>query len=150
MPALLEVLRAIRSRDVRVVTVDSRSPSPFASALLFEYVGNFIYEGDAPLAELRAQALTVDPAQLRALLGEVELRELLDADAVSELELSLQHLTRERGARHPDGVHEMLLRIGDLGRDEVAARCADPVATDDWLGRLVSERRVIRSEERRV
>ncbi|HEY6960129.1 MAG TPA: DEAD/DEAH box helicase, partial [Candidatus Limnocylindria bacterium] len=77
MPALLEVLRQIRSRDIRVVTIDSRSPSPFAAALLFSYVGNFIYEGDAPLAERRAQALTVDPAQLRQLLGEVELRELL-------------------------------------------------------------------------
>src|SRR5437868_405478 len=96
MPALLEVLRAIRSRDVRVVTVDSRSPSPFASALLFAYVGNFIYEGDAPLAERRAQALTVDPAQLRQLLGEVELRELLDANALAELELQLQHLEPDR------------------------------------------------------
>src|SRR5204862_63304 len=85
MPALLEVLREIRSRDIRIVTVDSRTPSPFASALLFEYVGNFIYEGDAPLAERRAQALTVDPLQLRQLLGEAELRELLDPGALSEL-----------------------------------------------------------------
>src|SRR3989442_11459541 len=103
-----------------------------------------MYEGDAPRADLRAQALTVDPAQLRALLGEVELRELLDPDAVSELELSLQHLTRERAARHPDGVHEMLLRLGDLTREEIAARSADPVAADDHIGPLVSERRAIK------
>src|SRR5439155_4664091 len=122
MPALLEVLREIRSRDIRVVTVDSRTPSPFASALLFEYVGNFIYEGDAPLAERRAQALTVDPLQLRQLLGEAELRELLDADVLAELELQLQHLDPERHAKHPDGVHELLLRLGDLTRDEIAAR----------------------------
>jgi len=143
MPGLVELLAGIRSRKIRVVTVDTRTPSPFAASLLFNYVANFMYEGDAPLAELRAQALTVDPAQLRALLGEVELRELLDPDAVSELELSLQHLTRERAARHPDGVHEMLLRLGDLTREEIAARSADPVAADDHIGALVSERRAI-------
>src|SRR5437868_12553025 len=87
MPGLTELLAAIRSRKIRVVTVDTKAPSPFAASLLFNYVANFMYEGDAPLAELRAQALTVDPAQLRALLGEVELRELLDQDAVTELEI---------------------------------------------------------------
>src|SRR5436305_7152142 len=121
MPSLLEVLRAIRSRDIHVVTVDSRSPSPFAAALLFEYVGNFIYEGDAPLAERRAQALTVDPVQLRQLLGEVELRELLDANALAELELQLQHLEPDRAARHVDAAHDLLLRLGDLTRDEPKA-----------------------------
>ena len=143
MPALLEVLRAIRSRDVRVVTVDSRSPSPFASALLFEYVGNFIYEGDAPLAERRAQALTVDPAQLRQLLGEVELRELLDANALAELELQLQHLEPERAARHVDAAHELLLRVGDLTRDELKARSVPEAPVDEWLFELQRDRRAI-------
>ncbi|TME28817.1 MAG: DEAD/DEAH box helicase, partial [Chloroflexi bacterium] len=143
MPGLTELLAAIRSRKIRVVTVDTKAPSPFAASLLFNYVANFMYEGDAPLAELRAQALTVDPAQLRALLGEVELRELLDQDAVTELELQLQHLTRERAARHPDAVHELLLRLGDLSRDEIAVRSADPLATDDWIGTLVRDRRAL-------
>jgi ATP-dependent Lhr-like helicase len=144
MSALLEVLRAIRSRDIRVVTVDSRTPSPFASALLFEYVGNFIYEGDAPLAERRAQALTVDPLQLRQLLGEAELRELLDAGALGDLELQLQHLTEERAAKHPDGVHELLLRLGDLTRDEIAARTITGAHVDEWLADLERERRIVR------
>src|SRR5213596_3769339 len=143
MPGLTELLAAIRSRKLRVVTVDTRAPSPFAASLLFNYVANFMYEGDAPLAELRAQALTVDPSQLRALLGEVELRELLDQDAVADLELSLQHLVRERAARHPDGVHEMLLRLGDLTAEEIASRSAEPAAVDDWISKLVSERRVL-------
>src|SRR5258707_10036699 len=143
MPALLEVLRAVRSRDIRVVTVDSRSPSPFASALLFEYVGNFIYEGDAPLAERRAQALTVDPAQLRQLLGEVELRELLDANALAELELQLQHLDPDRAARHVDAAHELLLRLGDLTRDEVKARSVSAAPVDEWLFELQRDRRAI-------
>src|SRR2546430_3426431 len=143
MPGLTELLAAIRSRKLRVVTVDTRAPSPFAASLLFNYVANFMYEGDAPLAELRAQALTVDPSQLRALLGEVELRELLDQDAVADLELSLQHLVRERAARHPDGVHEMLLRLGDLTAEEIGARSAEPAAVHDWISSLVSERRVL-------
>src|SRR2546430_1307332 len=141
MPGLVELLAAIRSRKLRVVTVDTRAPSPFAASLLFNYVANFMYEGDAPLAELRAQALTVDPSQLRALLGEVELRELLDQEAITDLELSLQHLVRERAARHADGVHELLLRLGDLTAEEIGARSAEPAAVDDWISTLVSERR---------
>jgi ATP-dependent Lhr-like helicase len=143
MPGLTGLLAAIRSRKLRVVTVDTRAPSPFAASLLFNYVANFMYEGDAPLAELRAQALTVDPSQLRALLGEVELRELLDQDAVADLELSLQHLVRERAARHADGVHEMLLRLGDLSAPEITARSAEPAAAEEWISQLVSERRVL-------
>ncbi len=143
MPGLVGLLAAIRSRKLRVNTVDTRAPSPFAASLLFNYVANFMYEGDAPLAELRAQALTVDPSQLRALLGEVELRELLDQDAVTDLELSLQHLVRERAARHPDGIHEMLLRLGDLTAEEIGARGAEPEAVHDWISTLVTERRVL-------
>ena len=143
MPGLVGLLAAIRSRKLRVNTVDTRAPSPFAASLLFNYVANFMYEGDAPLAELRAQALTVDPSQLRALLGEVELRELLDQDAVTDLELSLQHLVRERAARHPDGVHEMLLRLGDLTAAEIEARSAEPEAVHEWISTLATERRVL-------
>ncbi len=154
MPALLELLRGIRDRAIRIVTVDNRTPSPFAASLLFNYVANFIYEGDAPLAERRAQALLVDPAQLRELLGEVELRELLDADALAELELQLQHLTPERAARHLDAVHDLLLRLGDLSRDEVGARSAEPAATEIWIAALREARRVVAlnigSEERLV
>ena len=143
MPSFLEVLRGIRTRAIRVITVDTRTPSPFASSLLFTYVGNFVYDGDAPLAERRAQALTVDPAQLRALLGEAELRELLDADVLAGLELELQHLVPERAARHADSVHDLLLRLGDLTRDELAARVTDPVAVDEWLAALETDRRTV-------
>ena len=143
MPALGEIMRGIRDRAIRVVTVDTRTPSPFASSLTFNYVANFIYEGDAPLAERRAQALLVDPAQLRELLGEVELRELLDADALDELELQLQYLTPERAAKHPDGLHDLLLRLGDLSADEVRARAADPDAARGWIDSLLRDRRIV-------
>ena len=143
MPAFDEILRAIRDRSIRVVTVDTRTPSPFASSLLFNYVANFIYEGDAPLAERRAQALLVDPAQLRELLGEVELRELLDADALAELELQLQQLTPERAAKHADGVHDMLLRLGDLTAFEILARSTDGASAASWIATLERDRRIV-------
>src|SRR6185436_108797 len=92
LPGLVDLLRRVADRRIRVVTVDSRVPSPFAASLLFSWVANFIYDGDAPLAERRAQALSVDPAQLRELLGEAELRELLDAGAIEDAERQLQHL----------------------------------------------------------
>ena len=92
MPALIETLRAIEQRQLRVHVVETRKPSPFASSLLFSYVANFLYDGDAPLAERRAQALTIDQDQLRELLGEADLRELLDADAIAEVEEAAQCL----------------------------------------------------------
>src|SRR6201999_4592667 len=122
MPALSETLRAIASRSIRVHVADSRSPSPFASALLFSYVANYIYDGDAPLAERRAQALSIDQEQLRELLGDADLRELLDANAIEETEEQLQSLAEGYKARNLDALHDLLLRLGDLTREEMIAR----------------------------
>src|SRR5206468_8309583 len=80
MPALIATLTDIRSRKLRIATVDSATPSPFAASLHFSYVASFIYDGDAPLAERRAQALAVDQSQLRELLGDAEMRELIADD----------------------------------------------------------------------
>jgi ATP-dependent Lhr-like helicase len=142
MPALVDTLRKIGTRTLRVATIDSRVPSPFAASLLFSYVANYIYDGDAPLAERRAQALSVDQAQLRELLGDAELRELLDADAVAALEAQLQHLDDKYKARTKDGLHDLLLRIGDLSLDEIEARTVvgDVPATMDALE---NERRIV-------
>ena len=122
MPALIEILRAIEQRKLRVHVVETRKPSPFASSLLFSYVANFLYEGDAPLAERRAQALTIDQDQLRELLGEADLRELLDADAIAEVEEAAQCLAENYRARSADGIHDLCLRLGDLSREELARR----------------------------
>ncbi len=122
MPALVETLGKMERREIRVATVDSTVASPFAAALLFGYVANYLYDGDAPLAERRAQALSIDQAQLRELLGQIELRELLDAAAIAEVESELQHLHEDRRARTVDGVHDLLLRLGDLSVDEIDAR----------------------------
>jgi ATP-dependent helicase Lhr and Lhr-like helicase len=141
IPALVDTLRRIEARDIRTVTVDSTMPSPFASALLFGYVANYIYDGDAPLAERRAQALSIDQGQLRELLGEAELRELLDADALGDVELQLQQLDERYRARSVDGIHDLLLHLGDLTADEIAAR-SNP-AVKGAIDQLTRDRRVL-------
>ena len=142
MPALVETLADVRSRRIRVATVDSEQPSPFAASLLFSYVASFLYDGDAPLAERRAQALAVDQAQLRDLIGDIELRELLDADSMQALERELQRLDPRYHAKSLDGVHDMLLSLGDLSAEEIAARTAgEDVAAS--AAELVRARRVL-------
>ncbi len=142
MPALSEILRSIVQRQIRVHTVDSRTPSPFASALLFSYVANYIYDGDAPLAERRAQALSIDQEQLRELLGDADLRELLDANAIEETEEQLQMLADDYRARSMDGIHDMLLRLGDLNRAELLRRVTSPEVAIT-VDRLQKARRVL-------
>ncbi|MDR3739385.1 MAG: DEAD/DEAH box helicase [Terracidiphilus sp.] len=142
MPALVETLRAIEQRQLRVQVVETRKPSPFAASLLFSYVANFVYDGDAPLAERRAQALTVDQDQLRELMGEADLRELLDADAIAQVEESAQCLMETQRARSLDGVHDLCLRLGDLTLDEIGQRISDPVLLDA-VPRLVRARRLV-------
>src|SRR6202021_2538296 len=117
---------AISSRQIRVYTTDSRTPSPFPSALLFNYIANYIYDGDAPLAERRAQALSIDQSQLEEILGSVDFRELLDRAALDEVESQLQSLDADYHARHADGLHDLLLKLGDLTEPEIAARSATP------------------------
>jgi ATP-dependent Lhr-like helicase len=142
MPALMEILRAISNRSLRVHTVDSRTPSPFASALLFSYVANYIYDGDAPLAERRAQALSIDQDQLRELMGDADLRELLDLNAIEETEEQLQCLAESYKAKNMDGVHDLLLRLGDLTRAELLRRCITEEVADS-VTRLIRARRVL-------
>ncbi|MEO8744863.1 MAG: DEAD/DEAH box helicase [Candidatus Dormiibacterota bacterium] len=139
MPALVGLLRSIRSREIRVVAVDTERPSPFASSLLFSYVAEFMYEGDAPLAERRAQALTLDRELLAELLGSEDLRELLDPEAIASVELELQGLLPERFPRDPDEAHDLLVRLGDLTPDEAAARGI----SEEWLRSLERERRAV-------
>jgi ATP-dependent Lhr-like helicase len=124
MPSLVDVLRRLQARTLRLTTIDSKAPSPFAASLLFSYVANYIYDGDAPLAERRAQALSVDQAQLRELLGDAELRELLDPEALDLVERQLQHLDPSYRIRSADGLHDLLIQIGDLTAHEIDARSA--------------------------
>ncbi|MEX1343449.1 MAG: DEAD/DEAH box helicase [Candidatus Limnocylindrales bacterium] len=150
LPALRGILAAIERREIRVVSVETSRASPFASSLLFDYIATYMYEGDAPLVDRRAQALTLDRDLLRELLGAEQLRDLLDGEALAELELELQALTEERAAGSVDQVHDLLRRLGDLADDEVAARVrgahakARQAAAREWLEALVADRRALR------
>jgi len=142
MPALIEILKEVEERKLRVHVVETRKPSPFASSLLFSYVANFMYDGDAPLAERRAQALTIDQDQLRELLGEADLRELLDAAAIAEVEEAAQCLAENYRARSADGMHDLCLKLGDVSREELARRV---ISTDllAHIDRLIRSRRLL-------
>ena len=141
VPALTGLLRDIAARRIRIVEVETATPSPFGKSLLFRYVGAFMYEGDAPLAERRAQALSLDTALLAELLGQDGLRELLDPVVVGETERDLQHLSEGRRCRDVEGVSDLLRTAGPFAASEVAARCvADPSA---WLCELAAARRAI-------
>jgi ATP-dependent Lhr-like helicase len=147
VPALREVLGQLRSRTVRVVSVDTAKASPMASSLLFNWIAAYMYEGDAPLAERRAAALALDRDLLRDLLGAEELRELLDPEVLADVELELQCLTDGRRARSADELHDVFRRVGDLTADEIELRCeaedGSGVSPATWLATLVVEKRVI-------
>ena len=143
VPALTGLLRDIAARRVRIVEVETSTPSPFGKSLIFRYVGAFMYDGDAPLAERRAQALSLDSALLAELLGQEGLRELLDPAVIAEVEQDLQHLSPSRRCRDLEDVADLLRTAGPLTAEEVAQRCAEPAAASDWLGELSAARRTI-------
>ncbi|HET9623917.1 MAG TPA: DEAD/DEAH box helicase [Kofleriaceae bacterium] len=142
LPALVDVLRQLRSRAIRIEPAITDVASPFARSLVFDYVAAFLYEGDAPLAERKAQALTLDRGLLRELIGGGELRELLDPDVLDEVEAELQQLADDRKARSLDEVHDLVRRVGDLDRAEIAARCTQDVALAPTLEALTKSRRL--------
>ena len=142
VPALTKLMARIAGRRVRLLEVQTPAPSPFAASLLFGYIGAFMYEGDAPLAERRAAALSLDTTLLAELLGRVELRELLDPEVVAGTERQLQHLAEDRRARDAEGVADLLRLLGPLTEDEIAERStASDVAP--WLDVLHSTRRIL-------
>jgi len=140
LDGLRELMSDVRARRVRVVEVSTQSPSPFARSLLFGYVGMFLYETDAPLAERRAAALALDSTLLAELLGTETLRELLDPEVVDEVELSLQRLDPDRHARSMEEAADLLRWLGDLTTEEAAARGVRA----EWLAELEAARRAIR------
>lgn len=140
VPGLTELMGDIDSRKVRLVEVTTTEPSPFARSLLFGYVAQFLYEGDSPLAERRAAALSLDSRLLAELLGQAELRELLDPDVLTELERELQWLAEDRRIKDVEGVADLLRVLGPLTDAELAERGAQP----PWAEELASARRAIR------
>ena len=130
LPALTRLTADIASRKIRVIETETEIPSPFARSLLFGYVAAFMYEGDSPLAERRAAALSLDPALLAELLGRAELRELLDPAVLELTERELQRLTPERLAKDAEGVIDALRMLGPLTLEELAQRSVPELAAE--------------------
>jgi ATP-dependent Lhr-like helicase len=154
LPGLEALMRSLHTREISLVDVETRAASPFASSLLFDYVATYMYEGDTPNAERRAAALSLDRDLLRELLGEEELRELIDPGALARVEADLQHRSEMTRATSRDTLHDVLRRVGDLTAAEVAERVLDGIDSASLLSELRRERRAIRlrvgGEERHV
>jgi len=144
VPGLQELLRSLHAREISLVEVETQTASPFASSLLFDYVATYMYEGDTPSAERRAAALSLDRELLRELLGQEELRDLLDPDALERVEDDLQHRSEITQATGRDALHDVLRHVGDLSDGEVAARTFAGVDPEPLLAELQRERRAIR------
>jgi ATP-dependent helicase Lhr and Lhr-like helicase len=143
VPGLEQLLRALHTREISLVDVETPSASPFASSLLFDYVATYMYEGDTPNAERRAAALSLDRDLLRELLGQEELRELIDPGALERVEDDLQHRSELTRATGCDALHDVLRHVGDLTGEEVAERVFDGIDAAPLLAELERERRVI-------
>ena len=143
VPTLTALMSRIAQRRVRLLEVETPTPSPFAASLLFGYVGAFMYEGDSPLAERRAAALSLDTTLLAELLGRVELRELLDPDVVAATEQQLQHLAEDRRARDAEGVADLLRLLGPLTETEITDRTTAS-EVGPWLDGLLAAKRALR------
>jgi len=144
LPGLVELLRGLHTRELSLVEVETQRASPFASSLLFDYVATYMYEGDTPNAERRAAALSLDRDLLRELLGQEELRDLIDEGALAEVEADLQRTSEHRLAANADGLHDVLRAVGDLTAAEAQARCIEAVAARRILTELERERRAVK------
>ena len=143
LPALVGLMRRVQRREVGIHDVDTHQPSPYARSLLFGYVAQFVYEGDSPIAERRAAALSLDQGLLAELLGRAELRELLDPDVLAEIEATLQRTDPERRARDAEGVADLLRWLGPVTTEEVAARTVEGGSAAEWLATLADARRAV-------
>jgi ATP-dependent helicase Lhr and Lhr-like helicase len=144
LPALADLLRKLHSRQLSLVEVETPTASPFASSLLFDYVATYMYEGDTPNAERRAAALALDRDLLRELLGQEELRELIDPEALVEVEEQLQHRTEAGRAGDRDALQQLLRNLGDLTAEECEERVAEGYSAASMLEKLLAERRVVK------
>jgi ATP-dependent helicase Lhr and Lhr-like helicase len=144
LPALKSLLHSLRQRRIDLVEVETPGASPYASSLLFDYVATYMYEDDTPLAERRAQALALDRDLLKELLGQEELRDLIDPRALEQVEGEL------RGAPHSvDQLHDLLLRRGDLRSGEYDEGLADELERERRALRIriCGEPRLIAAED---
>jgi ATP-dependent Lhr-like helicase len=144
LPALRSLLQGLKTRELDLVEVETQSASPYSTSLLFDYIATYMYEDDTPPAERRAQALSLDRDLLRELLGQEELRDLLDHDAVEEVERQLQG-----DPKTPDHLHDKLRLRGDLRAGEYDPTLAEPLLIERraLLVKIAGEERLIAVED---
>ena len=138
LPALASILADVGAGKIRVVEVETPRPSPFAQSLLFSYIANYLYDGDSPLAERRAQALALDPELLSSLLGDAQLRELLDPAAIEQVEAELQYLTERTAVNSLDRAADAFRILGPL----TVAQAEQRGVTAEWIDELLGARRL--------
>jgi ATP-dependent Lhr-like helicase len=143
LPGLRDLLSKLQRRELTVVEVETPTASPLASSLLFDYIATYMYEGDTPNAERRAAALSLDRDLLRELLGQEELRDLIDPGAMEEVQDDLQHRSARTRAANRDELHDVLRRVGDLSTEEAAERVHAGIDVTSLLAELERERRAI-------
>ncbi len=143
IPALIEVLGDVAARRIRTTTVELPTPSPFASSLMFDFIASFMYEYDAPVAERRAAALTLDRSLLRELMGDPQFRDLLDPDVIAAVEAELQRLTPERAIPSADQLHDALRDLGPLSVEAISVRSEPDAPVQQWLNELEESRRIV-------
>ncbi|MGH2866454.1 MAG: DEAD/DEAH box helicase, partial [Solirubrobacteraceae bacterium] len=144
VPGLVEILTRLHRRELSLVEVETATASPFASSLLFDYVATYMYEGDTPNAERRAAALSLDRDLLRELLGQDELRDLIDPGALDSVEADLQCRSEAARAVNRDGLLDVLRRVGDLSLAEAGDRVLPGLDPATMLEDLRGERRTAR------
>jgi ATP-dependent helicase Lhr and Lhr-like helicase len=144
VPGLVALLSSLARREISLIEVETPTASPFASSLLFDYVATYMYEGDTPNAERRAAALSLDRDLLRELLGQEELRDLIDPGALEQVEADLQCLSEQTRATSRDGMLDVMRRVGDLTMPELIARVLDGLVPETMVAELGRERRVAR------
>jgi ATP-dependent Lhr-like helicase len=144
LPALKGLLQGLRTRELDLVDVETASASPYSASLLFDYIATYMYEDDTPPAERRAQALSLDRDLLRELLGQEELRDLLDADALEEVEAQLRG-----NPRNADQLHDQLRLRGDLCEGEYDEGFAQTLLRERraLLVRFAGDQRLIAAED---
>tara|TARA_Y100001934_G_scaffold279502_3_gene383509 strand:+ start:3884 stop:8452 length:4569 start_codon:yes stop_codon:yes gene_type:complete len=144
LDALRDVLRKVHSGQIRVHEAETSRASPFAKSLVFSYVAAYLYEQDAPLAERKAQALSLDRELLAELVGQAALRDLIDPDVLVEVHEHAQCLTASRQATDADELELVLQRLGDLSLQELCDRAAaELVQVESWLEQLRREARAL-------
>jgi ATP-dependent helicase Lhr and Lhr-like helicase len=144
LPALKRLLHGLRTRELDLVDVETASASPYSASLLFDYIATYMYEDDTPPAERRAQALSLDRDLLRELLGQEELRDLLDAGALEDVEAQLRGIPR-----NADQLHDQLRLRGDLREGEYDEGFAQTLLRERraLLVRFADQQRLIAAED---